>query len=132
MRLAVLIFVLLTSSGTWSQTSAQTATFDLRIVSAFLEDECGQVNFGNSVCRQALHLRVEDSQHSLELVSSRGKPPFTLLALGVYKARLVKDEHSKPFLSSRVYELLYPDGSTERFDVVGEFTFTPESRQTSR
>jgi hypothetical protein len=132
MRLSVLLFVLLTSSGTWTQSSAQTATFDLRVVSAYLEDECSEVDQGNSICRQALHLRVEDSQHSLELVSSRGKTPFTLLALGVYKARLVKDEHSKPFLSSRVYELLYPDGSAERFDVVGEFTITPESRQSSK
>jgi hypothetical protein len=132
MRTAVLILLLITSSRTWSQTPAQTATSDLRVVSTFLVDECSQVAFGDSICRQALHLRVEDDQHSLELVSSRGKTPLTLLALGVYKARLVKDVHTKPFLSSRAYELQYPDGSKELFDVVGEYTFTSKSNQTSK
>ena len=43
-----------------------------------------------------------------------------ILVLGEYKAKLVSDLHKKPYLSSQVYELQYPDGSTEKFGVIGE------------
>lgn len=124
MRLSALLFLLLLSSGIRAQTPAQAAYSDFRVVGAFLVLECSDMH-GNSYCPQVMRLRVEDGQHSFELKALRPNSRSALLALGNYKARLVIDEHSKPFLSSRVYELLYPDGSTERFDVVGEFTLRP-------
>lgn len=42
-----------------------------------------------------------------------------LLATGDYKARIVRDEHVKSYETIRVYELLFPDNTTQRYSVVG-------------
>jgi hypothetical protein len=44
----------------------------------------------------------------------------TLLALGDYKAKLVKDEHKTTYLSRRVYEFIFPDKKIRKFTVVGQ------------
>jgi hypothetical protein len=43
-----------------------------------------------------------------------------LLTLGDYKAKLVKDDHRSTYDSYQVYEFLFPDGKTRKFDVVGQ------------
>ena len=43
-----------------------------------------------------------------------------LLALGDYKAKLVKDEHKTTYGSNQVYEFLFPDKKTRQFAVVGQ------------
>ena len=43
-----------------------------------------------------------------------------LLALGDYKAKLTKDQHPAPYLSSQEYELLFPDGKTRKFELTGQ------------
>jgi hypothetical protein len=45
--------------------------------------------------------------------------PNVLLALGDYKAKLVKDEHPNAYDSFQVYEFLFPDKKTRKFTVVG-------------
>jgi hypothetical protein len=42
------------------------------------------------------------------------------LALGDYKAKLVKDEHESAYDSYQVYEFLLPDKKTRKFVVVGQ------------
>ncbi len=73
---------------------------------------------GSSLCRPHLNLAaVIDGRH-FELEGSKVRS--AVLALGDYKAKLIADEHSKTYLSEAVYELQYPDGSTEKFSVIGE------------
>jgi hypothetical protein len=43
-----------------------------------------------------------------------------LLAVGDYKAKLVRDEHKTPYDSHQVYEFLFPDKKTRQFLVVGQ------------
>lgn len=43
-----------------------------------------------------------------------------LLALGDYKAKLVKDWHKTAYDSSQVYEFLFPDKKTRKFIVIGQ------------
>jgi hypothetical protein len=43
-----------------------------------------------------------------------------LLALGDYKAKLVKDKHKGTYGSRQVYEFLLPDQKTRKFHVVGQ------------
>ena len=43
-----------------------------------------------------------------------------LLALGDYKAKLVKDDHRSSYGSSQEYEFLYPDQKIKRFWVIGQ------------
>jgi hypothetical protein len=42
------------------------------------------------------------------------------MALGDYKAKLVKDEHETVYDSVRVYEFLFVDKKTRKFDVIGQ------------
>ena len=49
-----------------------------------------------------------------------GAPGDGLLALGDYKAKLVKDEHKNTYESFRIYELLFPDDKTRKYSVVGQ------------
>jgi hypothetical protein len=46
--------------------------------------------------------------------------PNMLLALGDYKAKLVKDEHKAAYESYQIYEFLFPDQKTRKFVVVGQ------------
>jgi hypothetical protein len=43
-----------------------------------------------------------------------------LLALGDYKAKLVKDAHRGTYDSFQIYEFLFPDQKTRKFNVVGQ------------
>jgi hypothetical protein len=43
-----------------------------------------------------------------------------LLALGDYKAKLVKDERKTSYESDQVYEFLFPDKKTREFKVEGQ------------
>jgi hypothetical protein len=43
-----------------------------------------------------------------------------LLALGDYKAKLVKDEHPTAYESRQEYEFLFSDNKTKKFIVVGQ------------
>jgi hypothetical protein len=47
-------------------------------------------------------------------------PAQMLLALGDYKAKLVKDEHKGTYDSLQIYEFLFPDQKTRKFYVVGQ------------
>jgi len=47
-------------------------------------------------------------------------PVNSLLDLGDYKARLIRDEHPNAYDSRQVYEILFPDQKTGRFWVVGQ------------
>src|SRR5208283_315521 len=43
-----------------------------------------------------------------------------LLRVGDYKAKIDKDETKRPYEYQRVYEFLFPDGTTRKYTVVGE------------
>lgn len=44
-----------------------------------------------------------------------------MLALGDYKAKLVEDKHTSTYESSQMYELLFPDNTTKKFVVTGQY-----------
>jgi hypothetical protein len=66
--------------------------------------------------RQALNVVINRKNYELLCECS----PNSLLALGEYKAKLVKDEHKTAYDSLQVYEFLFPDSKTRRFEVVGQ------------
>lgn len=67
---------------------------------------------------ELLHMNVLIDGKKYELVDPTTN--HSVLRLGDYKARVDKDDTSKPFLLNRTYELLLPDGTTRKFVVVGE------------
>ena len=46
--------------------------------------------------------------------------PKGIVALGDYKAKLVKDQQKPTHEFSRIYELMFPDGTTRQFTVTGQ------------
>jgi hypothetical protein len=42
-----------------------------------------------------------------------------LLVPGDYPARVAKDERKTPYKVTRIYELKFPDGKTEKFAMIG-------------
>jgi hypothetical protein len=66
--------------------------------------------------RQQLSVVIEGKNYTLESEIS----PYLLLALGDYKAKLVKDEHKTTYDSAQIYEFLFPDKKTRRFTVIGQ------------
>jgi hypothetical protein len=63
-------------------------------------------------------LDVVISGKKYELLSDPGSN--SLLTLGDYKAKLVKDEHRSAYESVQIYEFLFPDDKIRKFTVVGQ------------
>ena len=76
------------------------------------------VRYGNSVAHhQNVTVMIEGKKFELESLDL----PNSLLVLGDYKAKIVKDRHGAgEYDSWRVYELLLPDHKTRQFVVVGQ------------
>ena len=47
-------------------------------------------------------------------------PNSSVIHVGDYKARIVKEDTSHSYSYTRTYEILFPDGSTRTYAVVGE------------
>jgi hypothetical protein len=66
--------------------------------------------------RQDLSAVIDGKKYELLCECATG----AVLALGDYKAKLVKDEHKTTYDSIRVYEFLFADRKTRGFEVVGQ------------
>jgi hypothetical protein len=66
--------------------------------------------------QQKLNVVIDGKNYQLESYGAFN----SLLALGDYKAKLVKDEHKATHDSLRVYEFLFPGQKTRKFNVVGQ------------
>jgi hypothetical protein len=74
-----------------------------------------RIAFGGRLL-QDLDVIIDGKKYELASELSLGQ----LLVLGDYKAKLVKDEHRTTYDSYQVYEFLFTDGKTRKFDVVGQ------------
>ena len=66
--------------------------------------------------QQKLNVVIDGKNYQLESYGAFN----SLLALGDYKAKLVKDEHKGTYDSLQIYEFLLPDQKTSRFVVIGQ------------
>jgi hypothetical protein len=69
---------------------------------------------GSSLGAQ-LNVTIDGKRYVLEGPWANG-----LLALGDYKAKLIKEERKTTYESKLQYQLLFPDGKTRIFDVAGQ------------
>jgi hypothetical protein len=72
----------------------------------------------NGYYSQFLNVLIDGRKYELE-ADLLGPVGYSVLALGDYKAKLVKDEHKTTYQSIQIYEFLFADGKTMKFDVVG-------------
>jgi hypothetical protein len=73
--------------------------------------------FSDGGMSQMLKVTIDGKKYELIAPANARLP---LLALGDYKAKLIKDEHRTAYESNQVYEFLFPDKKTRKFSVVGQ------------
>lgn len=78
---------------------------------------CGVLN-GDSSCKsvQQVTAIIDGAKYELQ---SETFFPKGIVALGDYQAKLVSDEQKLTHEFTRTYELMFPDGSTRKFRVIG-------------
>jgi hypothetical protein len=112
MKKTALAFLLLLSTFAWTAGDPNPAEYTVNVhVSSSQVDTNGTYNG-----TQGLSVVIHSKKYELrsEVAINR------LLALGDYKAKLVQDEHKTTYDSVQVYEFLFADKKTRKFDVVGQ------------
>ncbi len=108
--------LLLAAALAWAQKAAPDAaayTITIHVQASRLSDSCG----GNpAVCSTAQRLTVLIDGKKYELEAAGGN----VLRVGDYRAKMTKDETKRAAEYERVYEFLFADGTTRKYDVVGE------------
>lgn len=111
MKTSTLVVLLFISTFGWARANPNPADYTVNVQVS----KSHMTTRGNSsVHWQELSVVIDGKKYELE---SEGAPDM-LLALGDYKARLVKDEHKGTYDSFQLYEFLFPDQKTRRFIVV--------------
>lgn len=108
MRKITLAILLFLSAHAWATDNPNSAEYAVTI----------HVSSSNLAVggRQDLSVVIDEKKYELLCECATG----TILALGDYKAKLFKDEHKTAYDSIQVYEILFADKKTRRFEVVGQ------------
>jgi hypothetical protein len=106
-RVSLLCFLIL-ATGVMAAPSPEDYLVNIHVYESHLQ-------YPSASSIQLLNVTIEGKKYEL---SANGDS--FLLAIGDYKARLVKDDHRTAYESNRIYELVFLDKKTRRFTVVGE------------
>lgn len=94
-------------------------TLGVHVTASRIGSDCGEVSKGTSSCRatQMLDAVIDGKKYELrsETILQKG-----VVALGDYKAKLVSDKQKPTHEFTREYDLMFPDGSTRKFTVIGQ------------
>ena len=105
MKKALAAVVLLCSALVWARSAPNPTDYPLNV----------HVSSSRIAERNTLRLTVTIDGKKIEL---SGFGPV-LLVPGDYKAKLIRDDHKNAYDSFQVYEFLFPDGKTRKYDLVG-------------
>jgi hypothetical protein len=108
MKKAMLFLLLLFASFGTAQTTPDEYNITVHVRSSYIV-------YGNGGSSQYLDVVIEGKKFQLADPNNG-----YLLALGDYKAKLVKDDHKTPYESIRMYEFQFPDKKTRKFAVAGQ------------
>jgi hypothetical protein len=100
-----LTILLLLSAFAWAGTIPKPADYTVNV-------HVTRAHYSHSL--QKLDVIINGEKFELEGSESM------LLALGDYKAKLVRDDHKSTYGSSQAYEFLFPDQKTRKFWVIGQ------------
>ena len=92
-------------------------TITVHVQSSRFVDQCSSDDKG-SMCFTILSLSVLIDGKKVELDDQ--SPSKEVIIPGDYKARILKEDTSHSYEYSRTYEILFPDGTTRKYNVVGE------------
>jgi hypothetical protein len=101
-----------------AQTKAAGYPVKVHVSASSIGYDCG-VSRGDSSCKsvQQLSVLIDGAKYQLE---SETFFPKGIVAIGDYQAKLVDDQQKPTHEFTRVYELMFPDGSTRKFNVTGQ------------
>jgi hypothetical protein len=110
MKKLVTVVIILLSAMAWAGTEPNPADYTIKVHVTSSRMVEGETN----AFSQKLSVTINEMKYEL-----RCSGVNALLALGDYKARLVRNDHRTAYDSYQVYEFLFPDNKTRRFEVVG-------------
>ena len=114
-----LFAILLTTPALAVAAGADPAQYNvsIHVHSSQLVYECiSDVKGATCAFTPRLNVLIGGKKYELEAEKSRND----LIRVGDYKAKVVKDDSTSPYEYWRTYEFLFPDGTTRKYDVVGE------------
>ena len=85
----------------------------VHVQSSRLVDIC---NAGTCVWVQKLAVVIDGKKYEIRDPAAR----VDLLRTGDYKAKMLKEETTRPYEYQRTYQFMFVDGKTRRYEVVGE------------
>ncbi len=107
----VTVVLLMLSAMAWAGTEPNPADYTINVhVSSSRMVLEGEANASS----QKLSVTINEKKYELRCLGVNA-----LLALGDYKAKLVRNDHRTAYDSYQVYEFLFPDNKTRKFEVVG-------------
>jgi hypothetical protein len=101
---ALSFVALLLATYAWAKAAPNPADYTINVHVTRSRMEFGKLN-----------VVIDGKKYLLE----GGTEPGKTLALGDYKAKVVKDEHAESYYLHREYEFMFPDNKTKRFSVIG-------------
>jgi len=103
----------------WAQTNAAAYNVTIHVTASRVAVGFSDGPLGVTSLRIEQRLTAKVGGSTYELTSDTALPKG-VVALGDYKAKLVKDESKPTNEFTKVYELMFPDGSTRKFEVTGQ------------
>jgi hypothetical protein len=114
MKNVALTICLLVSTFIWASPNGDEYSINFQSASSILVMSPGM--FGDAAAIQKISVLIDGKKYELSAMAGKSG----LVALGDYKARLLKDEHKTTFESRQEYEFLFPDKTTRKFFVTGQ------------
>ncbi len=114
MKPVVLFALLLVSTFVWAAPNPDEYLINVHVISSYFVASPGM--FEKSVTVQKLNVLIDGKKYELTALASKSG----LLALGDYKARLVRDEHKTAYESYVAYEFSFTDKNVRKFFVTGQ------------
>lgn len=118
---AILLLLPVFACGEKPKPNPADYTITVHVTACHLIDRCGVGG-----CMEVQHLDVVIDSKKYELEGYGPRPAyFWVLETGDYKARIAEDAKPKPGLGTaseyrRKYTLMFPDGTTRGYDVMGQ------------
>ncbi len=115
----IALFVLLLSTACLAQSQTDDYSITVHVSASRWVMEPG---LGGPQSVPRLHVVIHGKKYELAapVVRSNFEAGVTLLTIGDYKAKLIRDPHKTPYESSQAYEFQYPDKKTQKFIVVAQ------------
>jgi hypothetical protein len=119
MTKTILTLTLLFSLPLFANSPSADYNITIHVSESRIGTVCSRVNKGDSNCDSAQRILglIDGAKYELE---SKTVFPKGIVALGDYKAKLIKDQQKPTHEFNRTYSLMFPDGSTRDFVVTGQ------------